>query len=108
MASIRVGLLALVAILLAPATWGQTSTGSLRGQVKDPSAAVIPGVTVTTTGRGNTVRVATTNQQGSYVMNGLAPGSYTVRIMAKGFAAFETSVEIRGGATQTLDASLIV
>src|SRR5260370_36092804 len=107
MASLRIGLLALVAFFLAPAAWCQNA-GSLRGQVTDPSAAVIPGATVTATGPGNKVKVGATNQQGSYVINGLAPGAYTVRVMAKGFSVFESPVEIRTEAAQTLDASLTV
>src|SRR5947207_12283083 len=93
MATLRFGLLALAASFLAPAAWCQ-NTGSLRGQVTDPSAAVIPGATVTATGPGNKVKVGATNQQGSYVLNGLAPGTYTVRVMAKGFSVFESPVEI--------------
>ena len=107
MFSLRFGLLALVASFLAPAALCQ-NTGSLRGQVTDPSAAVIPGATVTATGPGNKVKVGSTNQQGSYVLNGLARGTYTVRVMAKGFTVFESPIEIRTGAAQTLDASLTV
>src|SRR5438874_501983 len=107
MPSLRFGSLALVILLLAPAAWCQ-NTGGLRGQVTDPSAAVIPAATVTATGPGNKVKVAVTNQQGSYLMNGLQPGSYTVRVMAKGFAVFESTVEIRSGAPHTLDAALVV
>src|SRR2546430_15562079 len=107
MSSFRLGLLALVALLLTPAAWAQ-NTGSLRGQVTDPSAAVIPGASVTATGPGDKVKVATTNQQGTYTINGLMPGTYKVRVMAKGFTVFETSVEVRSGAPQTADASLAV
>src|SRR6476646_11675515 len=107
MDSLRIGFLALVVVLLTPAAWSQ-NTGSLRGQVTDPSAAMIPCAVVTVTGPGNTVKVGSTNQQGSYVINGLAPGSYKVRVMAKGFSVFESAVEIRGGAPQTLDALLTV
>src|SRR5258707_15764995 len=104
MASRRFDLLVpLAALVLAPAAWSQ-NTGSLRGQVTDPSAAVIPDASVTVTGPGNTVKVGSTNQQGGYVINGLAPGTYKVRVMAKGFSVFESSVEIRGGVPPTLDA----
>ncbi len=108
MASRRFDLLVpLAALVLAPAAWSQ-NLGSLRGQVTDPSAAVIPSASVTATGPGNKVKVASTNQQGLYTINGLAPGTYQVRVMAKGFTVFETSVEIRSGAPQTVDASLAV
>src|SRR3989442_359323 len=107
MASLRFGSLAIISFLIACTAWCQ-APGSLRGQVTDPSGAVIPGATVTATGPGNQVKVATTNQQGSYVINGLAPGNYTVRVMAKGFGVFESPVDVRSGAAQTLDAALIV
>src|SRR5437016_1310815 len=107
MSSIRLCLLALVACFLATTAWGQ-NTSSLRGQVTDPSAAVIPGATVTATGPGNKVKVASTNQQGGYVINGLAPGTYNVRVMAKGFSVFESTVEIGTAAAKTLDAALAV
>src|SRR5262249_38494094 len=107
MALFRFGSITLAVFLLAAAAWGQ-ATGALRGRVTDPSAAGIPGATVTATGPGNQVKVVTTNPQGSYVINGLDPGNYTVRVMAKGFAVFEASVDIRTGAPQTLDAALIV
>src|SRR5258708_33551705 len=100
-------LVPLAALVLAPAAWSQ-NLGSLRGQVTDPSAAVIPSASVTATGPGNKVKVASTNQQGMYTINGLAPGTYNVRVMAKGFTVFETSVEVRSGAPQTVDASLAV
>src|SRR5215467_5653252 len=96
MSSFRLVLLTLVALLLTPAAWSQ-NLGSLRGQVTDPSAAVIPGASVTATGPGAKVKVATTNQQGAYTINGLTPGTYTVRVMAKGFTVFETSIEVRSG-----------
>src|SRR5260221_12169753 len=107
MASFRFGLLALIPLLLTPTAWSQ-NLGSLRGQVTDPSAAVIPGASVTATGTRTKAKVASPNQQGLYTINGLAPGTYQVRVMAKGFTVFETSVEIRSGAPQTVDASLAV
>jgi hypothetical protein len=107
MALFRFGLLVLIAFLLTPAAWCQ-NTGALRGQVTDPSGALIPGATVTATGPGNIVKVGSTSQLGSYTINGLVPGTYTVRVMAKGFSVFESPVEVRGGAPQTLDAALTV
>ena len=106
--SIRRSILTLVVCLLAPALRGQVNSGGLKGQVKDPSGAVIPGATITATGPGGAVKVVTTNDQGSYSMVGLAPGTYTVRVMATGFGVLENSIEIRGGAAQTMDASLVV
>ena len=59
----------------------QTGTGTLHGQVSDPSGAAIPGATVTVTtasGPANT----STNEEGAYTVKGLAPGQHSVQAMA--------------------------
>ncbi len=85
------------------------SLGTLRGQVTDPSGAVVPGATVTATGPEGTVKVASTNQEGRYVISGLPDGKYTVRALAKGFAPYDkTDVEVTSGRAQTLDIRLVV
>ena len=106
--SFRRSILTLVVCLATPALWGQAGAGGLKGQIKDPSGAVVPGATVTATGPNGAVKIGQTNNEGSYAISGLAPGTYTVRVMATGFAVVENSVEIRGGAAQTMDASLAV
>ncbi len=79
----------------------------LKGVVTDPSGAAIPGATVTATGPGGAVRVATTGVDGRYQIGGLLPGKYTVRAMAKGFALFESKgLNVSGAAT--LDIQLLV
>jgi hypothetical protein len=63
-----------------------TASGTLRGQVTDPTRAVIPGATVTVTGpKGRAVSAQTTGQ-GSYELKGLAPGNYSLSASAPGFA----------------------
>src|SRR5436190_9221097 len=106
--SYRFSILTLVVCLAASAVWGQAGDSNLRGQIKDPSGASIPGATVTATGPGGVVKVATADEQGSYAIGGLPPGSYTVRVMAPGFGVFENPIEMRAGATQTMDAALTV
>ena len=68
---------------------GQTPSGTLRGQVSDPSGAVIPGAIVSATPATGQTRTAQTNGQGIYEFGGLLPGKYTVSAVAKGFAASE-------------------
>jgi hypothetical protein len=108
MSSSRLGSVALLFCFLTTAAWAQIGTATLKGQVTDPSGAVIPGATVTATGPGGKVKVATTNQQGAYTVNALPPGQYTVRVLAKGFAVFESKVDLATSATQTLNAALVV
>ncbi len=108
MKSNRLGWLALCFCALAMTAWAQVGTGTLRGVVSDPSGATVPGASVTATGEGANVKVGSTNQQGLYSINGLAPGKYTVRVLAKGFNVFETQAEVGPAAAVTLNASLAV
>ena len=108
MISSRLGWVAFLFCFVTAAAWGQIGTGSLRGQVTDPSGAVIPGASVTASGPGGKVKVAATNQQGVYTITALGPGQYTVRVLAKGFAVFESKVDLATSAAQTLNASLTV
>ena len=52
--------------------------------------------------------MAATNQQGVYTITALGPGQYTVRVLAKGFAVFESKVDLATSAAQTLNAALVV
>src|ERR1700694_388698 len=108
MISARLGSVALLFCFLTTAALAQIGNASLRGQVTDPSGAVIPGAPVTVPVPGGRVKVATTNQQGAYTINALPPGQYTVRVLAKGFAVFESKVDLATSAAQTLNAALVV
>ena len=84
----------------------QTQPGSLHGQVTDPSGAVIPGATVTVTG-GAGSKTATTDGQGFYDLKGLAPDTYTVTAIAKGFStSAPQGVTIAPGQAQKLNLAL--
>ncbi|MBV8842567.1 MAG: carboxypeptidase regulatory-like domain-containing protein, partial [Bryobacterales bacterium] len=96
-------------MVLAAASVVAQSTGSLRGQVTDPSGAGIPGATVTLTGPANTVKVASTDQTGAYTIVGLPGGQYTIRVAAPGFTLFEkTDLELNVGRGATLDIPMAV
>lgn len=72
-------------IFLSPAG-AQTVTGSITGQVTDPSGAVIPGARVTADNTATSVKtVAETNGSGAYTIRFLPSGSYTLTVGAKGF-----------------------
>jgi Ca-activated chloride channel family protein len=59
----------------------QSSTGTVRGVVKDYTGAVLPGVTVRIA-----ERTATTNEKGEFVFVGIRPGFYEVIAELPGFA----------------------
>ena len=64
----------ILALGLTPFVFAQTAT--LRGQVADDSGALVPGAKVTLTGPAGLVKIATSDDKGSYVFNGLATGDY--------------------------------
>src|SRR5271166_5132117 len=98
--------LLLLSVMTIAAT-AQTSTGTLRGRITDPTGAVITQATVlAATADGRSVTVVT-NNQGIYEFKGLAAGSYTVTAVAKGFATDqEEGVNVVAGQTQQLDIAL--
>ena len=86
----------------------QSGTGALRGQVTDPSGAVVPGATVLVTNAAG-ASTATTNHEGNYEVTGLAPGKYGVKVIATGFKAFEiTEIAISAGQAQKLNVALSI
>jgi hypothetical protein len=84
-------------------------TGSFGGQVQDTLGAVVVGATVTVVAADGKEKTATSNQRGEFSVTGLAPGKYTVRVIAPNFALYEnTEVEITAGQRQELIVPLTV
>jgi len=73
-------------LLLSVALFAQGSSGRILGTITDQTGAVLPGATVTVidTERGLT-RTLTTDAAGEYNAPNLIPGTYSVRVEAKGF-----------------------
>ncbi len=69
---------------------GQTTAGRILGTLTDQSGAAVAGaaVSVTDVQRG-TARTATTDESGDYAIPDLQPGTYKIRVEAKGFKAAE-------------------
>ena len=84
----------------------QTGSAILRGQVTDPSAAAITKADVALTPASGTPLSTQTDAQGNYEFKNLAPGEYTLDIVAQGFTLYEnTKVEI-GTAALRLNVAL--
>src|SRR6516225_1993166 len=80
----------LVIFLIAAATcgaaFGQSTFGTILGTVHDTSGAVMPGCAVTAENVGTSAkRSAVTDETGSYSVQNLEPGTYTVKIELPGF-----------------------
>ena len=76
-----------VLFLVHQAALGQGSyTAQVRGTVTDPAHAVLNNAKVTVTNESTSIATtATTNASGEYVVNGLRPASYTIKVEAPGF-----------------------
>ncbi len=85
-------LLVLIAVLVLVApipAAAQRITGTLRGQVFDPTGAAVPNAQVTATNQETGVSVKiTTTSAGTYSFPSLIPGLYKVSVEAKGFKNF--------------------
>jgi hypothetical protein len=83
----------------------QITTANIRGTVKDPTGAVIPGATVEVVNLDTNVsRTVTTNEEGNFSVLALQPGPYSLTVSQPGFAIAKLPRAILTvGQTFTLD-----
>ena len=88
----------------------QLPTGSIGGIAKDPNGRLVPNAHVTVTNElQGTVRESVSNDDGSFTLPNLVPGSYTVVLSATGFADVRyLHVQIDAGKAVTLDTTFSV
>ena len=76
--------------LFATVSFAQNINGSIAGRVVDQQGAVVPNVSVTAIDAAQQSRISTkTNGQGAFVLPGLRPGTYNLRVEATGFKALD-------------------
>ncbi|HLW77737.1 MAG TPA: carboxypeptidase-like regulatory domain-containing protein, partial [Bryobacteraceae bacterium] len=99
----------MAALLALAVSLAAQAQGTLTGHVFDPSNSAVPKATVTVTGPGGVVKVATTNDDGEFSISGLPTGQYTIRVIASGFGLFEkAAVAVAAGKPTAFDAKLSV
>jgi len=99
----------LVLSLAASTLFAQQNRASVRGLITDELGAVIIGASVTLTDAGGQTKGTLTNNEGLYQFNALAPGKYTVRSSAKGFApSGDNELTLKPGEKHSLDLTLKV
>jgi len=106
-----VGLLAIACSLsLAPLALGQESTAEIRGRVLDAQDAPVPGATITITNQATgVIRQTVSNEDGSYFITAISPGSYELAAELTGFTKYSRrDVRLDLGRTTTLDVQLRV
>lgn len=81
-----------VFLLVTPGTYGQTGTTSLRGTITDPRGASVPDATVTITNADIGVTLTTkTDREGAYQFLEVRPATYSLTVVAPGFATVKQS-----------------
>jgi len=101
-------LLALCWVAAPSAALAQGSSG-IAGAVRDPSGAVLPGVTVEASSPAliEKVRSAVTDGEGQYRIVGLPPGVYAVTFSLPSFSTFKREgVELAASFTATVNADM--
>src|ERR1700730_13798863 len=106
---VRISVIVLFSCRTMPAFAQTAPTGSLHGQVLDPSHAAVTGATVLLTDAAAHSTGAITDQQGVFDLKDLAPGKYTLEVVAKGFALYKNEeVEIIPNQSKNLNISLTI
>jgi len=83
------------AILISAAAYGQNPTGTLRGDVQDPSGARIPSATIAAQPAGSSLkREIKSDDRGEFRLNELLPGMYRLVVNAQGFAEASADVAV--------------
>lgn len=80
---------AVLSLVFSTSAAAQSSTGGLRGTVKD-NQGIIPGVTVQLVNDATGIaRETITNESGEYSFPAVEPATYTVKVAVQGFRSFE-------------------
>src|ERR1700704_4718511 len=82
-------------LLLCAPCFAQT-LGTITGEVKDSTGAVVPGATVTVVNKAtNATRTTVTNEVGLFDFPALQPGEYTVKSELEGFKSATRDLELQ-------------
>ena len=103
------GLVLLCAFSFVNLAFGQIATTSLRGTIKDPSGALVPGATVTLTDSANGKSFsAAANSAGLYAFPQISPSKYTIKVTAPGFGDQTKTAELLVDQPATIDFQMSV
>lgn len=100
---------AMLFCILVPCSvvFGQSATTSLRGVVKDPSGALIPGATITITDKSvDKTLTAVTNASGAYQFPQIPPASYLITVTAQGLGTQSKTAALLVNQPATIDFQL--
>jgi hypothetical protein len=87
----------------------QSANTSLRGVVKDPTGALVPGATITLLDKGNgKILKAISNGSGLYQFAQIPPSHYSIEVSASGFGNQTKTAELLVNQPANIDFSLTV
>jgi hypothetical protein len=109
LSALKIASLFLSLLIFLGRVGAQVPSGSLRGQVTDPSGAAVVGATVVVLPVEGASSTTTTKRDGIFEVKPLAPGKYTVQVFAPGFAQCSMQdVAIAAGSPVVLDVHLSI
>lgn len=99
-----------LACLLVSTSYAQLTEATLKGTVRDATERQLVGSTIKAVNQDTGLsRMVLSDQSGTFMMPGLAPGEYTVLVQAKDFKSFEKrGLRLNIGQTSELDVLLEV
>jgi len=100
-------LILLLCLSMAAVAVGQTTTSSLRGRVMDESGNAFPTAEITAIAVSSGYRyTGVAGEDGSFLLSGLAPGSYRVEVVAPAYRGATREVTLLVGQTVETNFSL--
>src|SRR5258708_7887144 len=97
-------------LVAAVSTLQAQTTGTIVGQITDAAGAAVPAAAVEAQNIDTgTIRSAVTNDDGTYVVPSLQPGTYRIHVQHTGFKGFtQTGIKVEVGQNPRVDARLEV
>lgn len=105
---ILAGTMLLVMFFSAISTMAQATSGSMRGSIVDNVGGLIAGATVLIKNENTGVEsTSVTSSEGTFEVQGLAPGPYTISVEANGFKrSVKTGFQVKVGIVNPVDFAL--
>ena len=105
----RLGWILLCILSTVTLSFAQLATTSLRGTIKDPSGALVPGAKITLTDNANGSTFSTVaDAAGNYTFAQIPPAKYTIKATAQGFGEQSKVAELLVNQPATINFALSI